>query len=560
MRAVLTDVATDEATIAYRQEVVAELMADARLRDGLASVLPLLSEAVHPEEASSRDRGDDWGVLAFTRRLNDLSLYVRVATRLRQLLGAATPVSRGILALRDALEADTRSEGFVALEKELPALRERLQQGESITVAINLKPSWEPESAAILAIGPRIAGRGMLDRLLPGGQSAHALTPLRRADGGVLNSDNLLSRDLRALLENTAAPVIAALERFHAVHAGALAHLEGELAFLTGAAELFAHLGGLGLPFCVPEVAPADERVCRVESAYSLPLALRLLAETRPGARRVVPSDITFDGSGRVWVLTGPNRGGKTTFLRAVGLAHVLFAAGLPVPGRSARIAPIDRIITHFVTQERGTPGEGRLDEEAEGLAQIFTEATPHSLILMNEVLAGSTSQIEALALAGDAARGLRLLGARCIFATHLHDLAASVDRINASVPDADSPVGSLVAGVADAGDVVPEPFTFGRLETGVAAEDVVVEGQDRGEDEPRPTFHIMPGSPRGLSFASAIAKQHGISFPQLRARLRERGIGVAAPGAPVAASAATSAATPAPAGTAEGAAVASGG
>ncbi len=527
VRAVLTRPVADGEVIRYRQAALTDLMNDARLRAGLGSLLSLLAEAAHEEQPAARGESD-WGVLAFTRRLNDLALYVRAVERLQALLAAAAPASEAFGALRAAVEEEAASESFRALQAELPAVRSQLSQGECITLVINLKPSWEPESAAILSIGPRTAGRGILQRLLPG-QAAHALTPLRRVEGaGLLAADHSLGRDLRALLESTAAPVIGALERFHQVHAAGLMHLEAELAFLLGAAELFARLGAMGLPFCMAEVAPIAERSARIESAFSLALALRLLADPRPGPRRIVPSDVRFSPEGRIWILTGPNRGGKTTFLRAVGLSHLLFATGLPVPGRRARLSPIDRIITHFVTQEHGTPGEGRLDEEAEGLAQIFAEATPHSLILLNEVLAGSTSQVEALALAGDAVRGLRLLGARCVFATHLHDLAASVDRINASVPDADSAVGSLVAGVLEPGDTAPEPITFGRTAEAVAAPGTEPPaGAERGEGEPQPTFHIMPGPPRGLSFASAIARQHGISFAQLRDRLRARGIGV---------------------------------
>jgi DNA mismatch repair protein MutS len=537
VRAVLSDLATDADTIAYRQEVVEDLLERPRLREALSGLLPALAESARPQPpASRREEEEDWGVLELARRVSDLALYVRVVTQLRDALAASAPRSRGLAGLLAALEAEMEEPSFRALAAELPGLRERLQQGESITLAINLKPTWEPESVTILSIGPRRAGTSLLSRVLGAGPSERGLTPLRRADAAHLfHGEHQLFHDLRTLLEAAAAPVLAAMEKYHGVNAAKLAHLEGELAFYLGAASLVARLRALGLPFCRAEVAPPEERASEIQSAWSLPLALRLLADGRPGRRRLVPSDVRF-GAGpeegcRIWILTGPNRGGKTTFLRAVGVGHVLFAAGLPVPAVRARISPLDRVVTHFVTQEHGTPGEGRLDEEAEQLARIFAEATPQSLILLNEVLAGSTSQIEALALATDAVRGLRLLGARCIYATHLHDLAATVDRINASVPEGDSPVGSLVAGVAEDGDPVPEPFWFAR--PGAGGEDGAptegAAGEDdpaaRGEGEPQPTFHVVPGPPRGQSFASAIARQHGISYPQLREKLRARGI-----------------------------------
>ncbi|HEY8684800.1 MAG TPA: hypothetical protein VIO57_04260, partial [Chloroflexota bacterium] len=121
--------------------------------------------------------------------------------------------------------------------------------------------------------------------------------------------------------------------------------------------------------------------------------------------------------------------------------------------------------------------------------------ATPHSLILLNEVLNG-TSTIEALGLAYDAVRGLRLLGARAIYVTHLHELAARADEINACTPGL-GVVGSLVA------------------EVDQAVED--------GSNSHRRTFRIRPSPPLGVSYASEIAQQHGISYPQLVDLLHRR-------------------------------------
>ncbi|MDE2993536.1 MAG: DNA mismatch repair protein MutS, partial [Chloroflexota bacterium] len=192
---------------------------------------------------------------------------------------------------------------------------------------------------------------------------------------------------------------------------------------------------------------------------------------------------------------TGPNRGGKTTYTRAVGQAQILFQAGLHVPASQARLSPADAIYTHFPRLEEEQLGQGRLDEEAKRLARVFKDATRYSLILLNEVLAG-TSAIEALGIAFDAMRGLRLLGARAIYTTHLHELAARADEINAGTPG-DALVGSLVAQVEE--------------ETSAA------------QSHHARTFRIVAGPPRGSSYASEIAEQHGISYPQLEELLQER-------------------------------------
>jgi DNA mismatch repair ATPase MutS len=263
----------------------------------------------------------------------------------------------------------------------------------------------------------------------------------------------------------------------------ALSQLGAELGLLLGAARLVERLQRAGLPMCCPEIAPADERSTSMREAYDLGLALS--RELSPG---MVTNAVTFDRMhGRVWVLTGPNRGGKTTYTRAVGLAQVLFQAGLYAPASSARMSPVDAIFTHFPSREEIRPGLGRLDVEAEQLAAIFRQATPFSLVLLNEALAG-TNALEALDLARGVVRGLRLLGARAIYVTHLHELAHAVDDINATTPG-DGTVASLIAEA----------------------------------DEDKRTYRIRPGTPRGASFAAEIAEQHGISFDQLAHLLRER-------------------------------------
>ncbi len=517
-RAVLTATGTDAETIAYRQGVLRDLLDHPELAARLGAILPLLAELGQPPQDGA---ADDWGVLALTRRATDLALYTRAVGELRAALLEARPRAEALRRLEGLLAAETASADFQAVLAELPSLREQLRQGECITVAINLTPSWEPESASIVGIGPRNAGKGtLIGRLWPGApDQTRGVTPLRRTGPvDALRGDNVLFRDLRSLLETAAGAALSAISRLADLGAAKLCHLESEIAFYLGAANLCRRVQAAGLPLCWPELAPAAARETRIDATYNLALALRLLRSAADGRHRLVPSDVLFDGGqGRVWILTGPNRGGKTTFLRAVGLAHVLCGAGLPVAGTKAVLSPADQVLTHFLGPETAAAGEGRLDEEAERLAAVFAEATPHSLILLNEVLAG-TNQLEAIALATEAVQGLRLLGARCVYATHLHDLALAADRINAAVAEADSPVASLVAGVRPPG--VPDDGPAYWIGEGAQPE------PEPDDGEPHATFRVAPGPPQGRSFASAIARAHGITFAQIRARLRSRGIG----------------------------------
>jgi hypothetical protein len=494
-RSVLVELCVDPQAIAYRQDLLDDLLARPELSAQLETLLPDLGAAALA--GTSRWSGEE-GVVQIAGRVAELEQYVAAVRSLRDALAAARPAFRAAawVALGDAVQSTATSEAFRALEQELPALRARLEQAASVTLGINLDAQLRPESATLLSVNSsRFGGpRSLIGRLLGGKEPESGLTSLRHAsDRQPFGPDRTLFLDLSHLLEEVTAPVAQALRNFGRTSGAWLATLEQELAFWLGAARLMGTLRNENYILCRAELAPLAERSFAGEGLYNIELALRLRAMGTGGERAAVPNDVRFDEQGRIFVLTGPNRGGKTTYTRAVGLAQVLCQAGLPVPAQAARISPVDAIYTLFPAAETARTGMGRLDEEAESLAAIFRQATPHSLVLINEPL-GSTSPREALAIARDLVCGLRLLGARAIVVTHLIDLAHAAEELNALV-SGDSLVTALVAGVE----------------------------ATSGEDGTPRTFRITRGLPLERSYASDIAQAHGLQLEQIRATLRQR-------------------------------------
>jgi hypothetical protein len=304
-----------------------------------------------------------------------------------------------------------------------------------------------------------------------------------------------LFRDLENILADIARPIQDALRKYHAVNVQWLVDLAPELAFYLGGVRLIRDLRAAGLPMCRAAIAPREDRAAEVRGLYNLNLALRLMEPNCDLRSVIVASDVRFEADGRIGILTGPNRGGKTTYTQAIGLAQVLFQTGLYLPADSARLSVTDAVYVHFARAEQLHLDAGRLGEEAKRVAEIFKHATRHSLLLFNEPFA-STSPSEGLYLARDVVRGFRRLGARGIFATHFHELAAQANDINQATPG-ESAVVSLVAEAV-----------------------ATVNGA-----EVQRTFKIKPGPPLGTSYAKEIAVKHGISFEQLEETLKQRGV-----------------------------------
>ena len=488
----LYELCQDVATIHYRQSVLADVLGSAPLREVLREVRPLLRELAFftttRKEQSAPLQQAVW-------RLGELETYVACLQRLADAAQLPNLTSAGLKALLAFVRRRQADPVYQRLLQELPALRGGLKRRASVSIGINLDDQLRPSEATLLAVHEdKFAERPLLSRIFGAASPYQPVASIKR-----VAALGTLFGDLDRILGAVARPLAKALGQYVRLQVHDLLSLEREIAFYLGAAQLYDKLRARGLPICRPQLAPAGERRLQATRLYNVNLALGSAEERAAG---IVGNDLVMDADGRILVLTGPNQGGKTTFTRAVGLLQVLVQAGLYAPAESAAVSPVDLVGTHFPVDEPGHAEGGRLAEEARRLAALFAAASERSLILMNESLA-STSPSESLYLAEDVVRGLRLLGARAVFATHLHELGGRVDAINREV-DGGSRLVSLVA----------------EIESGAAG------GGDNGAV--RRTYRIRPGPPIGLSYARDIARRYGISFADIRAQLARKAAGQA--------------------------------
>ena len=496
IRTILCQLCLEPAVIQYRQEVLADLLALPELVAELQALMPELAALLAP--------GSTWPgespLMPAVARLAELDRYVACLDQLKVVLDNAASIrSRGLRELQAAITTLAADRDIVALRAELPALRDLISEASSVTIGLNLGRDLQPESATIVEVNPFPfrGARTLLGRLLPGsaGAGPTGVGPLHHVGPVALRRDSQLYKDLQRLLESVAQPLIRALARYRELNAGSLGALEREFAWYTGAALLIGRMQARGIEFCCPEIVPTGAPVLEVTGAVNLALALQLHGPQPAGhlADHIVANDIGFDQSARLLIVTGPNRGGKTTYCRAVGQAQVLFQSGLYIPGSAARLSPCDGVWTHFPLPETDRPGAGRLDEEVRRLRQLFSETTTASLILLNEPLT-STSERDALPIATGIVRALQMLGARTVLVTHLHELALAIPDLNEQGPDG-CQIRSMIA---------------------LATSD---------EQGMHGTFRIVPGLPTGRSYADEIARQHGLTFEQLQGLLGERGV-----------------------------------
>jgi DNA mismatch repair protein MutS len=153
------------------------------------------------------------------------------------------------------------------------------------------------------------------------------------------------------------------------------------------------------------------------------------VVERLAAAGRFVPNDVALDLKGeRLWLITGPNMAGKSTFLRQVALTAILAQMGAYVPARSAHIGLVDRVLSRVGASDDLSRGESTFMVEMRETAEILRSARKRALVILDEIGRG-TSTFDGLAIAWAVAEYLdEVIGCRALFATHYHELTALAD------------------------------------------------------------------------------------------------------------------------------------
>ncbi len=478
---------SDAEVIRYRQETISDIINIPEIKKTLNEVHPILHDI---EELRVLDRENTSSGDSYLYSITEIELYVSCIDLLK---AGFEPIrdrikSSAFRALSDFVIGLADSEYYSELNKKLKALASRVHEVKSVTIGVNLDRELRPSSAGVISVNSEQFKSGKaLDKILRLSFRNDAMTCIAELSPfGKGQSDNKREALVAAFHSAIEDVFRSSVKGWRAIvgeyvldNTDFLLRMLPEIEFVSKASELITELSSRpGCAMTMPEIAPMEEKAFYAKELFNPRVALAIDDE-------IVTNDFLFDDEAHIYVLTGPNRGGKSVITVAVGAAEAFMMLGLPVPAKAARISAADGIFTHFPEGADDTIDKGRLGEECARLREIFDDATENSLVLLDESLS-STGAYEAAYIASEILTGFAVMRTRGIFSTHLHELAASVPEINEKS--------------AQRGGI--------RIDTLVA-----------GIEEGKRSFKIVRAKPDGKSYARDIADKYGLSFESLMER-----------------------------------------
>ena len=519
----LIKITDDPKVIEYRRDVFEDFLNFPKLRDDLTALLLKLKDLREIERFQKDTEASSlWQLI---NRLRELDGYTDCITAIKESLESLDIKSEGLLTLRKMVQDIYSDNGFTELKSDITQMFSMVRDIKSITLGVNLDSLLRPKTVGVISINdkaftdtgllkkfmnfasnrselhhgndvsgflhyhpqnPSTASFGMGSAVVGAQQELHSV-----ATSGLTGADPLsdaLKRVVTDILKRTVNNLKSTLNKYVGNSGYTFITLMPEITFYIRFAELCDKIMEKGFTLSKAHILPKEQRLTNAKGIYNVKLAIKALSPAEnTEAKDIITNDFAFDENARVYILTGPNRGGKTTITQAVGLAFLLAQNGIYVPAESFSLSPADNIFTHFPADENDTVDLGRLGEESKRLADIFSSATKGSLLLLNESLA-TTNVSEGLYIARDVIKAMRYLGVRCIFNTHMHDLARSLEDINQNI-EGDSKIESMVTGV---------------------------ENGNR-------SFKIHIAPPQGVSYAKDIAEKYGVTFQSIKSEIDKR-------------------------------------
>ncbi len=471
---------TDVEDIRYRQAIMKDFLENEMLTNEITEAVSMIKTLKEYESMRPARVQQDNSLYMLLEKLRELSVYVNVSEAIVKCLRTNKIESDGLCTVLNSLETIVNDEHFEKTKKDINQMLEEISSVKGAIVGVNFTPDLNVEQVAVVEFLPhRLKSKytfaeiaASMSNIMNTGMSSNS------AGGPPLDTKVLdpllvtMTPQIEKHLKRHFSKIKHVMMQYVKFDGALVTEMYEGFTFYLAMAKFARRLREDGYEICMPEITGEKGRF-EIKDLYNMRLFFA-------HEKNVVKNDFSFTSKENMYILTGPNRGGKTIIEQALGIISVMASIGSFVTASSCVGTPFGNVLTHFPIDENLTINYGRLGEEAIRIKEIVEESDDRTLILFNETYS-TTSASDGLYLSMDLLHVLKDLGSAVIFNTHIHELAKSIDEMNAWEGESD-----LVS--------------------------IVMEIKDNVN-----TFRVKRSEPELKSYAKNIAEKYGITYEQMK-------------------------------------------
>lgn len=411
-------------TIKLREDLFSELLNNRELFERLNNSFTVLSDYFELQKEKESSPSNEQ--LLFSIKV--LETYVDYLKEMKCIFTSFSPKSNALKTLWNIIEPLSTGDDFDRLCAEVEKQIHTVSKIKSITVGVNLDAQMRPIEAGVVAVH---------EQNFISGEFINKLLRLDFQNNDFACSAPLLPIDRKLSNEEFGAVRISVNSAMNKIFASALKSWSGtvkkfvtdklidlseilkEWQFVTACMKPLQELKENGFPLCVPTVSENDH----IEGLYHPILALS--AKTK---KDIINNNLDFSREERIYILTGPNQGGKSIYTQSVGLMYSMLHLGMLLPAEIAKVNIADEILIHFIDTSNRSYIHGRLSDECRKIHELNKLISERSIFLFDEALS-STNASEAVAISTEIISAYSEIGARGIWTTHFHELCRMADE-----------------------------------------------------------------------------------------------------------------------------------
>lgn len=415
---VLRMLPTDVETTLFRQEIFADFLGDEKLCEELESTigkLDILKEYTSNNRFTVKKKASLWELINY---MEEMEIYTQVIDSLNVTFANHAVRSRGLSEIAALLKEVVNEDRVEELKQIISSLRADLTNLQSVTVGINLTPELYPEEVIVLGYDTQ----PIYSKLTKTAWGLSIVSGKRFTYREPTQFMKYICDDMEKMLSKSVQDSKIALKNYINLKGYFLLDICDDLKYYLLTAKYARKLMEENYTISIPRIDNEAKDV-HIKGLYNIRL-------TTHKEENIVKNDFSFLEKERLFILTGPNRGGKTIITQAIGQNALFARQGLFVTADAYEGYLFDTVLTHFPADENDTLDYGRLGEEAVRVQNIVKTATDRTLVLLNETYS-STSAADGVYMAEDLIHVLKHKNIPMIFNTHLHELAYKTDEMN---------------------------------------------------------------------------------------------------------------------------------